>query len=111
MKEWVEFSKCTGKTIAKVHMEFGGRWLTLFTDDTWSSISTEYCNYAEDHELISKRPEATQIYSSLKYLGVIDQAESERLIKEAQAKADEEQLAFERAQYERLHAKFGKGEV
>jgi hypothetical protein len=111
MKEWVEFSKCVGKTVAKVHMAFGGRWLVLFTDDTWSSIATEYCNYAEDHELISKRPEATQVYSSLKYLGVIDQAESERLIKEAQAKADEEQLAFERAQYERLHAKFGKGEV
>lgn len=111
MKEWTTFSGCVGKTIQKISFDQDNRWLVLFTDNTWSAIGTEYCQFAEAHELHSKRPEPEENYHTLHSLGVIDAEERDRIINELREKAAAKQLAFERAQYKRLHAKFGKGKA
>ncbi len=108
MKEWVTFFGCKGKTIEKLSAHALEQWLILFTDGTWTSIQTKY-GHSEDYELMSERPDPSEIYGQLQTLGVIDATEAARLREEEKRKFDEECATRERAEYERLHAKFGKG--
>lgn len=110
MKTWVEFGACKGKTIAKLSRHHYQCWVMLFTDDTWSSISANY-GYTEDYELMSEQPEPCDIYRMLLSLGIIDAAEAARLSKEAQEAANAKQLERELAEFERLKAKFGDGNI
>lgn len=112
MKEWVEFSRCVGKTIAGCSFWDSEEWLVSFTDGTWTSIEWGHPGYPEgEMQLQSKQPPLTEYVEDLVELGLIDQNEADRLLEERNAKRQAEVDARERAEYKRLHAKFGKGEL
>ncbi|MBK9949843.1 MAG: hypothetical protein IPP12_22175 [Nitrospira sp.] len=110
MKEWVEFSKCAGKTIAAIDTERSSQWALLFTDGSWSTLQAISAPYDTGFDLCSPKPDGYGWFYEMKRLG-IDTSGLELAMQNEQRKREEAAVARERADYERLHAKFGKGEV
>ena len=113
MKEWVEFSKCVGKTIAGVDDVDNDNIIIAFSDGTWSTISVFEPPYPDSLSggMVSRRPEVLDVSLQLLRLHIVSSDEVDNLRRESREKYEAANRARERAEYERLHAKFGKGEA
>lgn len=109
MRKWVEISECVGKTVHKMALDYDDGFVVSFTDGTWTSVAMSRAYYEDTRSLENMAPDQAAIAALLLEAEVIDSDEHAAIKQAEEAKLKGKTEAHERAQLERLKAKYEGG--
>lgn len=109
MKKWVEISECAGKTVHKMALDYSDGFAVSFTDGTWTCVTMTQAYY-EDTRSLENAVQDTSVLADLLLAADVLDSEAHAAIKQAESdKRKAHAEAHERAQLERLKAKYEGG--